>query len=354
MLKNRLTAPDRWGKWVADRIAILLLLGAALFLMGWMLASVDRLTGLTQSKSTVAALGQLFGTFTTIFLGIFIEAAAFLLLGVLASALIQVFVTPERVQRLVPKNRLGATAVGSLLGLIFPVCECGSVPTARRLMHKGAPVPLGIAFLLAAPVINPVVIASTWVAFNGDPLIVGGRIALTIAIAAIIAMTLALHPAARTLLRRIPDTVPSHDHALPAQGFLARLGSVTDHAAAEFFEMGQYVVFGAMIAALAQTFIPQDILLAIGGNPVASVIVLMALAAIMSICSTVDAFVALGFASTFHSGAILAFLVFGPMIDIKAVLLFTTTFKRSAVLVIVLLATLLSFLAATWINLNVG
>jgi hypothetical protein len=339
-----------WGNW-----AILLLLLAAFALLVRN-GTVDRILTGDLALSDVWAR---FNTLTTIFLGIFIEAAAFLLLGVLMSAFIQVFVTAEMLERWVPRNRVGATLMGAFMGMVFPVCECGSVPAARRLMTKGAPVPLGVAFLLAAPVVNPVVIASTWVAFGGDPWIVGGRVGLTILIAATIALVFSFHPAPRTLLAPIAERAAATcDCCAPGdetpQGWRARLNAVATHSATEFFEMGQYVVLGAFLAALAQTAIPQEILLRIGASPITSVLVMMALAVLLSICSTVDAFIALGFATTFNTGAILAFLVFGPMIDIKAVLLFTSTFKRQAVALIVVLATLASFLAALWINLNVG
>jgi uncharacterized membrane protein YraQ (UPF0718 family) len=313
------------------------------------------LSRLLNGEITLAELWAWFNAMTTIFLGIFIEAVAFLLVGVLMSAFIQVFVTPETIERVVPKNRVGATLTGSLLGLVFPVCECGSVPAARRLMNKGAPVPLGVAFLLAAPVINPVVIASTWIAFDGDPWIVGGRVGLTLLIAGTIALIFSMHPDPRSLLITAPAPIAACcNHDDEKTNIASRLRSVAAHSSTEFFEMGQYVVFGALLAALAQTIIPQEVLLQIGGNPVSSVIVMMALALLLSICSTVDAFVALGFASTFNTGALLAFLVFGPMIDIKSVLLFMSTFKARAVALLVLLATQMAFLAAVWINLNVG
>lgn len=351
LLPTRQAGLQRWG-------GRLLVLALALAVLGWLVAS-GTLAGLLSGAITGADVWARFNTLTTIFLGIFIEAAAFLMLGVLMSAIIQVFVTPEMLERWIPKNRFGATAVGALMGLVFPVCECGSVPAARRLMAKGAPVPLGVAFLLAAPVINPVVIASTWVAFDGDVWIVAGRVGLTLLIAMAVALVFSFHPAPTTLLA--PATAESaaacgccDPHEQQTQSWGGRLRAIATHSSTEFFEMGQFVVLGAFLAALAQTVVPQEVLLAIGSNPVSSVIVMMVLAIILSICSTVDAFVALGFANTFGMGSILAFLVFGPMIDLKAVLLFTSTFKRHAVVLLVALATLLSFITAMLVNLYVG
>ncbi len=350
---------DGWQKWLG-RFVVVALAG---ILVGW-LVSNGTFSDLLSGKLTAEELWGRFSTLTTIFLGIFIEAAAFLLLGTLMSAFIQEFVTADMMQRFVPQNRFGAAIMGSCLGLIFPVCECGSVPAARRLLSKGAPVPLGVAFLLAAPVINPIVIISTWEAFGGDPWIVFGRIGLTLLIAITVAIVFSFHPDPQSLLTPAACPVPDeqdHEHAHHRFDDAAvrkplgeRMRSIANHSATEFFEMGQFVVFGAFIAALTQTVVPRDVLLAIGGNPVSSILVMMALAIILSICSTVDAFVALGFANTFGTGSILAFLVYGPIIDIKAVLLFTTTLKKHAVVVLVVLVTLLAFLTTIWVNLNVG
>jgi uncharacterized protein len=355
------TRPNGWQKWVGRFIIAAI---AGVFL-GW-LATNGTFSDILSGRLTASEVWGRFLTLTTIFLGIFIEAAAFLLLGVLMSAVIQVFVTPDMLERWVPKNRFGASLMGAFMGLIFPVCECGSVPAARRLMSKGAPVPLGVAFLLAAPVINPIVILSTWEAFGGDPWIVFGRLGFTALIAVVIALVFSFHPQPQSLLMPAACPVPDdhhhdhdhdhdhHHHDERPKTWSARGKAIADHSATEFFEMGQFVVFGALIAAIAQTIIPREVLLAIGGNPVTSVLVMMGLAVLLSICSTVDAFVALSFANTFGTGSILAFLVYGPMIDIKAVLLFTTTLKKHAVVLLVVLATLLAFLTAIWVNLNVG
>jgi uncharacterized protein len=182
----------------------------------------------------------------------------------------------------------------------------------------------------------------------------------------VIALVFSFHPQPQSLLMPAACPVPDdhhhdhdhdhdhHHHDERPKTWSARGKAIADHSATEFFEMGQFVVFGALIAAIAQTIIPREVLLAIGGNPVTSVLVMMGLAVLLSICSTVDAFVALSFANTFGTGSILAFLVYGPMIDIKAVLLFTTTLKKHAVVLLVVLATLLAFLTAIWVNLNVG
>src|SRR5258708_4661760 len=134
-----------------------------------------------------------FVNFTTVFLGIFIEAAPFLLLGTLASGLVEVFVSREDLARLIPRNVILATLVGAIMGFAFPVCECGVVPLTRRLLSKGLPVSSGIAFLLAAPIINPVVLASTYAAYGWSP-ILWARFGLGLLVASVIGIIFSFHP----------------------------------------------------------------------------------------------------------------------------------------------------------------
>ncbi len=277
-----------------------------------------------------------------VFLGIFFEALPFLLAGALVSSALHLFVPEAQVRRWLPRSSVAAAAAGAVLGMGFPVCECGSVPAARRLISKGAPVPLGIAFVLAAPVVNPIVIASTWAAFN-DWRLVAARVGLTAGIAMLVGVLVGLHPAPATLLARHPH----HDHDHHHEGWLRAL---LGHAAGEFFEMGRFLVLGALVAAALQTFIPRESLEALGQGPLTSVLAMLALAVVLSICSTVDAFVALAFAQTFLPGALLGFLVFGPMIDIKSLLMLTTTFRRRVVAIIALLVFQCVLLAALLVN----
>lgn len=305
--------------------------------------------------------GRLQG-FVTIFLGIFIEALPFLLAGVLMSAMIHLFVSAERIRRFSPRNPVLAALGGSLLGMAFPVCECGSIPATRRLLTKGAALPAGIAFALAAPVINPIVLISTYVAFASWEM-VAWRAGLTVLFAVIVGILVGTPPKAEMVLApRVyqqsgpdPDDHQHHDHEHHHHADGAPespLRQVLSHANVEFFEMVRYLIAGAMLAAALQTLVPQQALLALGNGPVLSVLVMIALAVVLSICSTVDAFVALSFVNTFTPGSILAFLVFGPMIDIKSTLLLTTTFRRHIVAIIVVLCFLLALLAGVFMNFN--
>ena len=287
----------------------------------------------------------------TIFLGIFIEALPFLLIGVVASAALQAFVSAEQLRRWAPRGRVLGPLVGGTLGLVFPVCECGVVPVTRRLLSKGAPFPAALAFLLASSVVNPIVLISTTVAF-GDPRMALARAGGVLALAVLVGVVFSFHPDPASLLAEQPAVGGSPPE--PSESGGRRLWRVALGASDEFFEMVRYLIVGAFLAASLQTIIPRSALLTLGQGPVSSVLAMMGLAALLSICSVVDAFVALSFVSTFTSGSILAFLVFGPMIDIKSTLMFLSVLKRRPVGLIVLLAAQATFLLATFINLNFG
>jgi uncharacterized membrane protein YraQ (UPF0718 family) len=306
-----------------------------------------------------AGLFDTFANFTTIFLGIFVEAAPFLMLGTLASGLVEVFFGAGDFSRYVPRNPFFAALTGAAMGLVFPVCECGVVPLTRRLVRKGLPLSAAVSFLLAAPVVNFIVIASTLAAFGPGPIFYA-RILLSVGIASLTGMVFAFEKRPERLL--LPASLPVMSGAglgyeiglQPAvrEPLLSRLRRVLGIAVDEFFEMGRFLVFGGVVAAGMQTVLPQSVLLGLGSGPVVSVLLLITLAVLLSICSTVDAFIALAFVGTFSTGSILGFLVFGPMVDIKSSLMFLNVFKRRAVAYMILLPLLMTILAGVFINLN--
>ncbi|NPV77733.1 MAG: permease [Anaerolineae bacterium] len=335
------------------------ILGVALFL----LATVSGvLIGISwdggQGKGWIALVDQV-SMFSTIFLGIFIEAVPYLFLGTLASGLVEVFVDQDSLLKIIPRSKLGSALAGASLGLFFPVCECGVVPLARRLFRKGLPAPVGISFLLAAPVLNPIVIASTFAAFGNTP-VFWGRLAMTFLISILVGGVFAFQTDHSQVL--LPSSSMAYQPVAPLQrnvigqrtapgvGVAQRLQKVAVIAANEFFEMGRYLVLGALLAAFMQTLIPQGWLLAVGQGPILSVLVMIALAVILSVCSTVDAFIALAFAGSFNAGSLLAFLVYGPMVDIKSTLMFLRVFRRRTVLYLVTLPLMLILLAAVAMN----
>jgi uncharacterized membrane protein YraQ (UPF0718 family) len=268
---------------------------------------------------------------------------------------VEAFVAQERLQRWIPRNAVAGVLAGALLGIIFPVCECGVVPLARRLFNKGLPVSAGVAFLLSAPVLNPIVILSTAAAFGWGWMLVG-RLGLSLLIAVVTGLFFSVVKSPAEVL------LPSqwlHKDAIPLPTLTPpkplgeKLKQMTVIAADEFFEMGRFLILGAALAAAMQTLIPQEMLVQVGRGPVTSVLVMLALAVILSICSTVDAFVALGFVNIFSPGAIIAFLIFGPMVDIKTALMYLSVFKKRPVLYLILFPLFISLLAGLLINLLV-
>lgn len=296
-----------------------------------------------------------FQTFVTIFMGIFVEAVPFLLAGSIVSGLIDVFVDQAALARVIPRQPILAALVGSLLGFAFPVCECGVVPVTRRLYQKGLPLPVGIAFLLAAPVVNPVVLLSTYAAFGWGPVLIG-RLVFTILIAFGVGLLFTLARPEEVLrpgveLARLSGGAGSDaDHDHPLLPVRERLWQALTIGGDDFFDMARYLIVGSMLAATMQTLVPQNTLLALGSGPLLSVLLLMVLAFVLSVCSTVDAFLALSFVSSFTPGSIIGFLVFGPMVDIKSSLMFLGVFRRRIVLYLILLPLVLSLVAAVLVN----
>jgi uncharacterized membrane protein YraQ (UPF0718 family) len=264
----------------------------------------------------------------TIFFGILIEALPFVVLGVTVSILIQRFVTPDRLQKILPKSPLLAFPVISMLGMVFPVCECGNQPVARQLMRQGMRPSQAITFLLGAPILNPVVLLSTFVAFRYSPALVAARFILGFLIAVAVGIYFYYRGDSDITTAEISD--PEHCHTAHSHG------GVT-HFVTELIEMLCALGIGALIAAAVQVFVPRSLLLELGSSPVAAIVVMMVLALIVSLCSTVDAFFALSFSSVFSPSSLLAFMVFGPMIDFRSLSLLSRSFKPKAIATMTLL-----------------
>ncbi|NBD23334.1 permease [Paenibacillus glycinis] len=277
----------------------------------------------------------------TIFLSMIMEAIPFILLGVIVSGLIQTFLSERWIARVMPRNRFAASLLGCGVGLLFPACECGIVPITRRLLRKGVPLHAGIAFMLTGPIINPIVLAATYIAFGNDwhMVLVRGGAAVVVAYVTAIVISF-LYPKLPMRLREdamMETAAASETAAAPVdrEPLARRLYHVMLHAIDEFFSVGKYLVLGAFIAASMQTFIPTASLMKLGGNPVTASLVMICLAFVMSLCSEADAFIASSFRGTFSIGALSAFLVFGPMIDIKNTLMLLGVFRGKFVLVLI-------------------
>ena len=294
--------------------------------------------------------------FSVRFLGIFIEAVPFLLLGTIVSGFISSFIKPAHIARFAPGNPLAGAAAGSLLGFVFPVCECGVVPVVRRLLTKGMPMSIGIAFLLAAPVVNVVVLFSTAAAF-GFGTVLAARFIITICVAAAVGMVFSAQTRRSEVLLATPSPAISGgavDTLSSPFSWKSGVASSLELGIAEFFLIGKFLVIGCLLAAGIQTLASQELVLSIGQGPVGSVMAMQALGFVLSVCSTVDAFLALAFVGTFTTGSILAFLTLGPMLDIKSVTMFLGIFRPRVVAYLILLPVLMTMLVAIFYNLNVA
>ncbi|MGG3197123.1 permease [Priestia aryabhattai] len=260
----------------------------------------------------------------TIFISILIEALPFVLLGVIISGIIQIFVTDEMMARVIPKNKIGAVLLASVIGALFPACECGIVPITRRLIAKGVPLYAAIPFMLTGPIINPVVLFSTFVAFGNDWKIVLYRAGVAFIVSLLVGLILSFQ-------FKTPQTKREVHLRTSPKKMSAKLSEATRHTIDEFFSVGKFLIIGGLIAAGMQTFIKTSTLFSLGQGDVSSNAVMMGLAYVLSLCSSADAFIASSFRSTFTDSAIVSFLVFGPMFDIKNTLMMLSQFKTKFV-----------------------
>ncbi|BCJ85989.1 hypothetical protein skT53_09740 [Effusibacillus dendaii] len=136
----------------------------------------------------------------------------------------------------------------------------------------------------------------------------------------------------------------------PGRTVLQVSGAVIEHAVIEFFEVGGFVIISAAVASLLQTFVPVSVISPIGQHPVWSVLAMMGLASLLSLCSEADAFVARSLAGLTTPGGVLGFLVVGQMIDTRNVFLLPRVFPPLAVKIAFCLAIVLPLCVGVWLN----
>ncbi|MPY42353.1 permease [Streptomyces phyllanthi] len=254
----------------------------------------------------------------TVFVAVVVQALPFLVLGVLLSAALAVFVPPSFFARALPKRPVMAVPVAGMAGAVLPGCECASVPVAGALVRRGVTPAAALAFLLSAPAINPIVLTATAVAFPGNPEMVLARFVASLIVAC--TMGWLWHRLGRSDWLRLPSR-PSTEGLGKGAAFWGSVRHDVMHA-------GGFLVVGAMAAATLKAVVPEHWLRAAADNPVVSVLALAVLAVLLSICSEADAFVAASL-SQFSLTARLAFLVVGPMIDLKLFAMQAGTFGRA-------------------------
>jgi uncharacterized protein len=279
------------------------------------------------------------------FLSLAFEGLPFVLVGSLISGAIAAFVPSRIITGLLPKNRVLANLASGLLGLIFPVCECGVVPVIRRLISKGLPVSCGVTYMLASPIVNPIVAFSTFAAFRAQmpELNTAIRLGTGYLVAVVAGLVVGqlnpesvLRPGAiRQPIRKrtafsiapLPDSGINDLDASLLQKLIAALRMACD----DFIDTAIYFMVGAAVAATFNTAVDQQIILPLAVNPTLSTFSMMGISAILTLCSTSDAFIAATF-TTFPMIARMAFLLFGPMFDLKLFFLYSVLFRKRFVL----------------------
>ncbi|HGC8786805.1 TPA: permease [Streptococcus agalactiae] len=259
-----------------------------------------------------------------IFISIIIEALPFVLLGTILSGIIEVFITPDIVNKFLPKNKFLRVLFGTFVGFVFPSCECGIIPIINRFLEKKVPSYTAVPFLATAPIINPIVLFATYSAFGNSIRFLILRFVGTTIVAIALGVMLAFLVDDNILKE---DAKPTHFHDYSDKKWYQKIFLALAHAIDEFFDTGRYLVFGTLIASAMQIYLPTRVLTTIGHSPITAILVMMLLAFILSLCSEADAFIGASLLSTFGIAPVMAFLLIGPMIDIKNLMMMVNSFK---------------------------
>ncbi|MEK4667941.1 permease [Niallia sp. FSL R7-0271] len=277
-----------------------------------------------------------------VFLAIFLEALPFLLLGAIASSVINIYVSEAMIAKIIPKNPIAAIFVGVLAACITPVCECAIIPVVRRLIQKGVPVHVGVVLLMCAPILNFIVFGSTFYAFRLNMPIVYGRFIVCIVAAVIVGFIMHAYFSKKNVLKMHKEDLVGNVPVNVNKGD-SRWKGILHHTCFEFFAVAKYFIIGALFAAIAQVYLQETLYGLAGENVFKGTAVMMALAYILSLCSEADAFVAVSFTKTFQPEAILGFLVFGPILDFKNTLVMLASFKFKFVAVFIFVVSVIVF-----------
>ena len=306
------------------------------------------------------------------FLSILFEGAPYILVGTIMSGLIDAFLPAKFLDRVLPRNKVMSTLMAGFLGLIFPVCECAVVPVIRRLVQKGLPISCAMTYMLSAPIMNPIVAISTLTAFKefqkvtsigeiGNATMTLSRLSLGYVVAVLVGLFILRFTAAQLLKPSVVAGITGgggngdadeagHAHA-PAADFNGKLVQAMRTAMRDFLDTGMYFTIGVCITSVFNTQVNQAILDGVAGNNALAIPSLMGLAFILSLCSTSDAFIAAPM-GVFSNAAKLAFLVFGPMMDVKLIFMYSAVFKRRVVVAMLIgLFVLVGVLAVPWMSL---
>jgi hypothetical protein len=332
-----------------------------------------------------------------VFVSIVLEALPFMFVGAFAGGLIEVFLSRERMTSFLPGKGWAAVLITAGAGIVFPVCECAVVPVVRRLVGKGLPLAAAVAYLLGGPIVNPIVAGSTALAYAFDWRMVALRMGLGYGIAVSVGLVMGhlfrkdsglipntahnqnvcsaslcshAHPDHAHILSsdiiQLPDVADCSDGSASAScncsaiqesrvdGWVDKFGAALRHGVDDFMAVGHYLVIGAFIAALAQTYVERSVFLSVAGVPALSVVLMMALAVALNLCSEADAFIAASFRWLTPWPSQLAFMLTGPMFDLKLLLMYQLVFTRKAIMALSALVLIAVFLVSLCMELMNG
>lgn len=285
------------------------------------------------------------------FLGVVIESIPFIVMGAIISTIIQFYITEEVIRRIVPKRKVLAFLASAFMGLVFPMCECAIVPVSRSLIKKGVPVGIAITFMLSVPIVNPFVIASTYYAFDANLTIVLIRVLGGIFCSIIVGTIMSYRFMNTPIKNIISDGYLDLSCACCSSekkyytSKLDKLHTIVCQASNEFLNISVYVILGALISSIFGSVIKEEILSDYTFNNVLAVVIMIGISFLLSLCSEADAFVASKFLKNFGIPAVSAFMVLGPMMDLKNAILTLGLFKRkfATTLIITILLVVTAF-----------
>ncbi len=282
-------------------------------------------------------------TLSVTFVAIVLEAFPFMLIGSLVSGFIEEFVSRDKISSILPKGKNRAVFLAAGMGIMFPVCECAVVPVIRRLLRKGVPFSAAIAFLLGGPIVNPIVIASTAVAYQLNWMISAVRLFAGYLIAVGMGLIMGLLFKHENAFLQDGDSEFDNHSSIScvprynANHYMgARIRTALIHAADDFFDMVRFLIIGAFFAATIQCVIDRSIYLIFSENSWLAIAVMMLLAIVLNLCSEADAFVASTFQFSVPLSGQMAFMVLGPMFDLKLLFMYLGVFQKRAIVTLTL------------------
>ncbi len=287
--------------------------------------------------------------FYTVFISILIEGIPFILIGSFVSALIQIYVSKEFIIKVFPHNIFLSCIIAAFAGIVFPICDCGTIPVVKGFIRKKVPTAACITFLLSAPIVNPIAIISTMYAFQDMKSVVIYRILSGIIIAILIGLI--MHFFTRdnpNILKTNTDPLSCEcsicsDSYEYSKASIDTLRNIFFHTSDEFFNIGKFMIMGAFISSIFQTIVSFDRNLYFPNDNRTSLLIMILLAFLLSVCSTSDAFIAKGFLKLFSLNSVMGFLVVGPMLDIKNTFMLFGNFKKTFVLKLIFCIVIISF-----------